>query len=51
MPVAPQRNNKPSDLRARRQLPGGGIYGGGPIAFHALIRDWRADGLKGLTID
>ncbi|MEG3145152.1 hypothetical protein U1839_10875 [Sphingomonas sp. RT2P30] len=26
-------------------------YGGGPIAFDALIRDWRADGLKGLTID
>lgn len=26
-------------------------YGGGPIAYHALIRDWRANGLTGLTID
>ncbi|MDG2533890.1 NAD(P)/FAD-dependent oxidoreductase [Sphingomonas sp. HITSZ_GF] len=25
-------------------------YGGGPIAFYALIREWRAAGLKGLTI-
>lgn len=26
-------------------------YGGGPIAFYGLIRDWRADGFKGLTIE
>jgi cation diffusion facilitator CzcD-associated flavoprotein CzcO len=26
-------------------------YGGGPIAFYALIREWRAEGLKGLTFD
>ncbi|RYY27642.1 MAG: NAD(P)/FAD-dependent oxidoreductase [Sphingomonadales bacterium] len=25
-------------------------YGGGPVAFYALIREWRADGFKGLTI-
>jgi cation diffusion facilitator CzcD-associated flavoprotein CzcO len=25
-------------------------YGGGPIAYHALIRAWRADGHAGLTI-
>jgi cation diffusion facilitator CzcD-associated flavoprotein CzcO len=25
-------------------------YGAGPIAFYALIRDWRAAGMEGLTI-
>ena len=26
-------------------------YGAGPIAFYALIRDWRADGFSGLAIE
>jgi len=26
-------------------------YGGGPIAFYALIRQWRDEGMKGLAID
>lgn len=26
-------------------------YGPGPIAFHRLIREWRADGLSGLAFD
>jgi len=25
-------------------------YGAGPIAFYALIRDWREEGMAGLTI-
>ena len=26
-------------------------FGGGPIAFYQLIRDWRADGMAGLSFD
>ena len=26
-------------------------YGAGPIPFHALIRDWRAEGFEGLVFD
>jgi cyclohexanone monooxygenase len=28
----------------------GGIYGGGPIEFHELIRQWRTDRMKGLKL-
>jgi cyclohexanone monooxygenase len=28
----------------------GGIYGGGPLEFHELIKQWRVEGLKGLKL-
>lgn len=50
-----QRECTPGNFNDEGQI-GGRIsrsdeyYGGGPIAFYALIRDWRANGLRGLTI-
>ncbi len=51
-----QRNCTPGNFNDEGKV-GVGIsrsdeyFGGGPIAFHALIREWRANGMKGLAIE
>ncbi|MFT3883584.1 MAG: NAD(P)/FAD-dependent oxidoreductase [Gemmatales bacterium] len=51
-----QRNCTPGNFNDKGKV-GVGIsrsdeyFGGGPIAFHNLIRAWRADGMQGLVIE
>ncbi len=51
-----QRNCTPGNFNDEGKV-GVGIsrsdeyFGGGPIAFHALIRQWREDGMKGLIFE
>lgn len=50
-----QRDCTPGNFNDEGKIDGGTTrsdeyYGGGPIAYHQLIRDWRADGLTGLTL-
>jgi cation diffusion facilitator CzcD-associated flavoprotein CzcO len=50
-----QRECTPGNFNDEGRVDGGvsrsdEYYGGGPIAFYALIRDWREEGMPGLTI-